>query len=691
LSLASVNPLLFGLNQPWIDGSSYLDPGTSQGAATRDAVARLGVQAMRYTGGTVSTYWDWQTADYVSDAETHAFPQVNVDARKQLFDANGMAGPDGFYTPLAFDQFSQQAGFQTVWIPNLATGDSGFTPTIVSHAADMFNYLSDNNVSVKYVEMGNEFDLGSFTSRFTNSQGYIRNHVNAVATRVRQLYPDAQIGVVGQWSGGPIWGPPSQYAHDVSLLSARGATWDSGIADNRNFGGISNFDAVVYHNYRMNSDILPIDPGPNNENWQSALLAFPEASLTNAAQNARSVYGDDIRLWMTEFGINHTLITGTDPASIWLNTTATNTSTWDALFTAGFYLTAVQQNDTNQVMMRHDLAQLVNIAGPAGQSYAQISPTGQVMAQLFNLAEHSTQMGALTLPDNPVLPVSVLGRDQLGALQGVEFTGPSTETFVILNRGNADQSVSLPNDGGFTQAERWVYRADANVVSGGFAPIPDGPAPWVQGTPMDVTHDQQTQDPTGAITFSVPAYSLEFVTVSAANPATVTSVTVNDGAAQRSMVTSLTVTFSSAVSIDPGAFELMRQGGGLVGLNVAASIVGDQTVATLSFVGAGIIGGSLSDGNYTLTIHGSLIHDGSGTALDAAGTGIAGSDRTDSFFRLFGDSNGDGHVDLQDLLTFGSTLGKRAGDAGYLAHFDYTGDGHVDFGDLLQLLRRFGR
>jgi Ca2+-binding EF-hand superfamily protein len=62
-----------------------------------------------------------------------------------------------------------------------------------------------------------------------------------------------------------------------------------------------------------------------------------------------------------------------------------------------------------------------------------------------------------------------------------------------------------------------------------------------------------------------------------------------------------------------------------------------------------------------------------------------------SLFRLFGDSNGDGHVDLQDLLRFAETFGKQAGDLGYLWYLDYDGDGRVDSGDLLQLLRRLGR
>jgi hypothetical protein len=419
LSLAPVNPMLFGLNQPWVDGSSYLDPGTSRGAATRDAAARLGAGAQRYTGGTVSTYWDWETADYVSDSEMHTFGTDDQDGRKQLFEANGMAGPDGFYSPLAFDQFGQEAGFQTVWVPNLATGDDGSTPAIVNHAADMFDFLNDNAVPVNFVEMGNEYDLGGYSSRFANSEAYIRDHVNTVATRVRDLYPTAEIAVGGLWSADPIWGPPSDYAHAVSLLPPRQATWDSGLAANRFYGDISNFDAVVYHNYRMNGDVLPVDSGTNNENWESALLAFPEASLTNAAQNARSVFGNDIRLSVTEFGILRP-ITGHDPASLWLNNVVTTTSTWDMLFTAGFYLTGVQQNAVYDVMMRHDFAQLVQIAGLDGQNYAEIDPTGQVMAHLFNLSKQSTQMGDLPLANNPLLAVTVLGQDQLRALMSFD-------------------------------------------------------------------------------------------------------------------------------------------------------------------------------------------------------------------------------------------------------------------------------
>jgi hypothetical protein len=171
----------------------------------------------------------------------------------------------------------------------------------------------------------------------------------------------------------------------------------------------------------------------------------------------------------------------------------------------------------------------------------------------------------------------------------------------------------------------------------------------------------------------------------------VTGFVINDGSVQRSMVTSIAITFSSVVTLDPGAIELVRQEGGTFAPDIAETVMNGQTVVTLTFSGAGIIGGSLPDGHYTLTIHGNLVHDAAtGLALDGAGTGTAGSDHVETFFRLFGDADGDGHVDLADLELFIGTFGKHAGDAGFLAYFDYNADGRVDFGDLVQLLRRLG-
>jgi hypothetical protein len=173
-------------------------------------------------------------------------------------------------------------------------------------------------------------------------------------------------------------------------------------------------------------------------------------------------------------------------------------------------------------------------------------------------------------------------------------------------------------------------------------------------------------------------------------PAQVASVAVNDGSAQRSMVNSLTVTIDGSVTIDDGAFELSRQDGRRVELNVATSMVNGQTVAVLTFAGPDGIAGSLADGNYTLTVHSDLVHDAYGRSLDGDGDGAAGGDRSDSIFRLYGDSDGDRDVDLCDLGRFLSTFGRRPGDPHYLWYFDVNGDERVGVIDLVGFARRLG-
>jgi hypothetical protein len=173
-------------------------------------------------------------------------------------------------------------------------------------------------------------------------------------------------------------------------------------------------------------------------------------------------------------------------------------------------------------------------------------------------------------------------------------------------------------------------------------------------------------------------------------PAQVASVVVNDGPEQRSMVNSLTVTFDGALTLDPGAFELSREDGSPVELTVAASLVNGQTVAVLTFVGPGIIGGSLADGGYTLTVRADQVHDQWGRQLDGDGDGLAGGNRVDAFFRLFGDADGDGDVDWGDRDLFRSAFEKSAGASGYLWYFDFDGDGDVDGLDNGQFNRRFG-
>lgn len=117
--------------------------------------------------------------------------------------------------------------------------------------------------------------------------------------------------------------------------------------------------------------------------------------------------------------------------------------------------------------------------------------------------------------------------------------------------------------------------------------------------------------------------------VGAALPS-VQHVIINDDSAQRSRVTSLTVTFSTVVRFLGAPADAFRLHGprGSVGLRVETFLdeTGMQTLARLTFAGRGLRHGSLPDGRYTLTIDGDRIVDDSGQAADGDGDGAAGGD-----------------------------------------------------------------
>jgi hypothetical protein len=167
------------------------------------------------------------------------------------------------------------------------------------------------------------------------------------------------------------------------------------------------------------------------------------------------------------------------------------------------------------------------------------------------------------------------------------------------------------------------------------------------------------------------------------NPLAVSSIDIDDGGIQRSMVRSLTVTFNSRATLGSGAFDVAKLGGGggAVGLNVTTVFIGGHTIATLTFTSFTDPGGSLSDGNYRLTIHADQIADASGAILP-------GGNSTRDFFRFFGDANGDRNVDIADFGLFAGTFNLSTGQTGFLSYFDYNGDGHIDIVDFGQFSLR---
>lgn len=166
----------------------------------------------------------------------------------------------------------------------------------------------------------------------------------------------------------------------------------------------------------------------------------------------------------------------------------------------------------------------------------------------------------------------------------------------------------------------------------------------------------------------------------------VQSVTVNDGSdPQRSKVNSLTVTFNQPVTLDAGAFALAgRDGAGAGTVLTVLPASGASQTFNLTFGGTSIVGGSLSDGVYDLTVAASKVH---AAAVPAA---AMAADYAFAFHRLFSDADGDGDSDNADLFAMRATYGRNSTDdpSLYKPYFDYEADGDVDNADVFQVRAR---
>ncbi|MBX7106516.1 MAG: S8 family serine peptidase, partial [Gemmataceae bacterium] len=254
---------------------------------------------------------------------------------------------------------------------------------------------------------------------------------------------------------------------------------------------------------------------------------------------------------------------------------------------------------------------------------------------------------------------------------------PESRTFRIRNQGTLDLSlggITITGQGftagGFTDSVLSVGEAANFTVT--FAPN--------YGGTFNATLSFATNDLTR------PTYSIALSgTATDVSPPRVASVRVNDGSAQRSRVTSVTVTFNEPVTlpVNPASAFTLVGPTGSVAMTGSASTTNGATAVTLSFSGTNTEFSSLKDGLYTLTAIAGQITDGAGFKLDGNGDGTAGDNATSTLHRLYGDANGDRSVQPDDFLAF------RLAFLGASTAFDFDGANNVDPADFLQFRLRF--
>ena len=164
----------------------------------------------------------------------------------------------------------------------------------------------------------------------------------------------------------------------------------------------------------------------------------------------------------------------------------------------------------------------------------------------------------------------------------------------------------------------------------------------------------------------------------------VTSVVVNGDhlspvvSQQRSEVTSILYTFNQAVTLTSDSFQIAVSAGqtGTVPTLVVTPVAGSgNTEWLVTFTGAGVntMTDSIGDGVYDITLVAAKVL--------ASGARMTGN-RVDTFYRLLGDLDGNGLVNIADFNTLVSSFLRPSTDPLYLPAADLDGDGAVGIADV---------
>ncbi|MEQ9460874.1 MAG: hypothetical protein RIG82_07975 [Phycisphaeraceae bacterium] len=269
----------------------------------------------------------------------------------------------------------------------------------------------------------------------------------------------------------------------------------------------------------MNAGTLNDVQGGNDE-FARAFLTCPQITLDHAVKVLDEKYGG-IPMWITEFNVIGYYRIGNPndekedgeitPADQWIADTA-NTP-WNALYQAGFWLTAMQHPEAIEILNHHSVLN-VDLGWGLGLPYStdasRLTATGQLFAHLSHLGADADEVHLLNLENNPTL-ANAFGGNQASALHGIAVTNDNTLSLIIINRDADQLELKLPELGA-TRAHIVTYRGDEQHEHMALVKLNDPDAPvWTQGLMSPSIRFHNLADDQDGI--NLPGFSLSVITI----------------------------------------------------------------------------------------------------------------------------------------------------------------------------------
>jgi hypothetical protein len=148
-----------------------------------NAVASLAPGTIRYPGGAISNYWDWQTGSVNQPPATTTTTSGSTKAKQ------GRKRTYGF-TLSTLEQLTNATGAVPIFDLNVMT-------STLQDQLQMLQTASQLGLPIRYVELGNEFYLSdsNYVHAFPTAAAYA-DLVASWAPAIRAAFPDVQIAAV---------------------------------------------------------------------------------------------------------------------------------------------------------------------------------------------------------------------------------------------------------------------------------------------------------------------------------------------------------------------------------------------------------------------------------------------------------------------------------------------------------------
>lgn len=351
------------------------------------AVTSLAPGTIRYPGGAIANYWDWQTGSVnqpPSTTETRSGTTKTKPGRQRTY---------GF-TLSTLKQITSATGAVPIFDLNVVTSTLDSQIRMLQTAAQM-------GIPIRYVELGNEFYLSK--SNYIHAFPTATDYADLVASwvpAIRAAFPTAQIAAVASGSTAT----PREQSWNSTLLSVAG----------------NDINAVTLHYYPGTSNSAGAPPSPTTVLAGASIEWRPIDQIINSLPAHLSV-------WLTEYNLV--------PSALALGSPALGTTWEHGLYVAGLDM---QVLETPRVALTDywDLFGKALDAQFTATTPPVATPAGTA-SQLINQAMRAaTGITVLTIANDPVLDGSVK------AVSGIKVTASSGgNRLIFVNLGSS--SVNL--------------------------------------------------------------------------------------------------------------------------------------------------------------------------------------------------------------------------------------------------------